>query len=400
MPSRTSWSKIFLATAACCALFGCGTSNDQAPALGSISKHPDSWLTGHRSAYQQNRDQCRECHGLDLKGGITKVDCFNQAGLGQCHAGGHGPRNVPHVLPFKAGALHGPVAKSDLVYCQSCHGKAGGPGSNPRFDVPLGSLTSGCEDCHKPFTAHPPLTGSTAGWLGHSTAGNMGNSCTLCHGADLTGGGVGAGPGCNTCHTGLPPGTIPAAGTCGSCHARPPASGNHSIHNALAGVTDVCGTCHNGAGSGTANHNNGTADVAFTSSYNAKSGAATRNSDASCNNVSCHGGVKTPIWGGNLANDCLSCHTAGTLQYNSYNSGEHTFHVNTVGLQCTDCHDMSRTSGGAGHYSGLATTVFELPASATIRVPGYTTATPSCSPGRFPASGTYSVSVCHDNKGW
>ncbi len=397
MPSQSSWFKIFFATAACCALFGCGKANDQAPALGSSNKHPDSWLTGHLSAYQQNRDQCRECHGVDLKGGITKVDCFNQAGLGQCHAGGHGPRNVPHQLPFEAGSVHGPAAKSDLVYCQSCHGTAGGPGGNPRFNVPLGLLNNGCEDCHKLNTAHPPLPGSTSGWNGHSTAGNLGNSCTLCNGEDLTGS---AGPGCNTCHTGLTPATIPTPGACVSCHAKPPASGNHGIHNALAGVTDVCGTCHNGAGSGTAKHGNGTTDVAFATSYNAKSGAATGNSDGSCSNVSCHGGGKTPVWGGALSIGCLSCHTAGTLQYNSFNSGQHTLHVNTVGLQCTDCHDMNKTNAGASHYSGLGTTAFELPASATIRVPGYTSAAPSCSPGTFPAAGTYSVGVCHNSENW
>lgn len=397
MPRQSSWFKIFFATAACCALFGCGKANDQAPALGSTSKHPDTWLTGHRTAFQQNRDQCRECHGIDLQGGITRVDCFNQAGLGRCHADGHGPRNVPHQLPFKDGSLHGPVAKSDLVYCQSCHGSAGGPGSDPRFNVPVGTLINGCEDCHKPSTAHPPLTGSSSLWSGHSTAGNMGNSCTLCHGVDLTGG---AGPGCNTCHTGLTPGTIPAIGTCVSCHAVPPASGGHGVHNALAGVKDICGTCHNGAGSGTVSHRNGTADVAFAASYNAKSGAALKNSDGSCSNVSCHGGVTTPAWGGIFSNGCLSCHSAGTAQYNSFNSGQHTTHVTGVGLQCADCHDMSRTNAGASHYSGLATTVFELPASATIRVPGYTSANPSCSPGTFPAAGTYTVGVCHNSRTW
>lgn len=399
MPSPISWTRIICITAACCALLACGKATDQAPALGSSGKHPDSWLTGHRFAYQQNRDQCRECHGIDFKGGISKVDCFNQAGLGQCHAGGHGPRNVPHQLPFKDGTIHGPAAKKDLAYCQSCHGTAGGPGSNPRFNVPLGSLIKGCEDCHKSLTAHPPLPGATSGWPGHPTAINMGNSCTLCHGIDLTGA-LGVGPGCNKCHTALKPGTIPAPGACVSCHANPPASGNHSIHNALAGVTNVCNTCHDGAGNGTAKHRNGTTDVAFATSYNAKSGTAVRNSDGSCSNVSCHGGVNTPIWGGKLTNGCLSCHTAGTGQYNSYNSGQHTKHLTDVGLQCVDCHDMNKITGGASHYSGLGTTVFELPASATIRVPGYTSTNPSCSPGLFPAPGTYSVGVCHSGKTW
>lgn len=397
MPVHISVIRTFCVTAACCVLFGCGKANDQAPSLGSSGKHPDAWLTGHRTAYRQNPDQCRECHGIDLKGGVTKVDCFNQADAGQCHAGGHGPRNVPHLMPFKDGAAHGPEAKKDLAYCQGCHGTAGGPGSDPRFNVPLGALTNGCEDCHKAFTAHPPLPGGTTGWTGHPAAGNMGNSCTLCHGVDLTGG---AGPACAACHTGLKPGTIPTAGTCGSCHAAPPASGSHSVHNALAGVKDVCAACHDGAGSGTTKHRNGTTDVALNASYNAKSGAALRNSDGSCSGVSCHGGITTPVWGGALTSGCLSCHTAGTTHYNGYNSGQHTRHVTGVGLQCTDCHDMKVTVGTAGHYSGLGTTGFELPPSATIRVPGYTSAQPSCSPGTFPAAGTYSVGVCHSSETW
>lgn len=398
MPSNTSWSKILCITAICCALFGCGKSNDQAPLFGGIGKHPDNWLTQHRPAYHQNPDQCRECHGLDLKGGVTKVDCFNQAGLGRCHAAGHGPRNIPHQLPFKDGTVHGPAAKKDLLYCQSCHGTAGGAGNNPRFNAPIGSLENGCEDCHKPFMAHPPLPGATSGWNGHATSGNMGNSCTLCHGVDLTGG---VGPGCNTCHTALKPGTVPAVGVCVSCHASPPELGSHNVHNRLAGVRNVCGSCHDGAGYGTDKHRNGTKDVSFATVYSAKSGGiAIKNSDGSCSNVSCHGGVRTPAWGGVLLNGCQSCHIAGTTQYNSFHSGQHNKHVAEVELLCTDCHDMSVAVGGASHFSGLGTSDFELAPSATIRVQGYTSATPSCSPGRFPTPGSYSITVCHDSRAW
>lgn len=377
------------------ALSGCGKNNEQAPALGNNGNHPASWLTAHRPAYQNNRDQCRECHGIDLKGGIARVDCFNQAGLSQCHAGGHGPRNAPHQVPFNDAALHGPAAKADLAYCQSCHGTAGGPGSNPRFNTPLGSLLQGCEDCHKAFTAHPPLAAATTSWAGHTTAGFMGNSCTLCHGINLTGG---VGPGCNTCHTALTAATIPTVGACVSCHGKPPASGSHTVHNALAGVTNVCGTCHAGAGSGTAAHRNGTTDVTFAGVYAAKSGGTPiRNSDGSCSAVSCHGGITTPVWGGALANGCRSCHSAGIMQYNSYNSGQHTKHIDDAGLQCTDCHDMTVSFGGAHHFSGLATTPFELAPAKTIRV---VTGYPTCNPGTIPATGTYSVGVCHGSRVW
>lgn len=343
------------------------------------------------------------------------VGCFNASRNGiTCHAivvatgQPHGPRNVPHVLPFKNGAVHGTAAKSDFVYCQSCHGTSGGPGSNPRFNVRIGSLKEGCEDCHKPFTAHPPLSGSTSGWREHSSAGSMGNNCTLCHGVDLTGAG-GVGPGCNSCHTKMPLGTVPMIGACVSCHANPPRDrspvfGNHSTHNALTGVKKVCRTCHEGAGNGTTKHNDGTKDVSFAVAYNAKTGVATRNVDGSCSNVSCHGGITTPAWGGALASGCQSCHTEGTAlnnpQYNSYYSGRHTKHLVDFGLQCADCHDMTVAVGGAKHFSGLGTSGFELAPSATIKVPGYTSTTPSCSPGQVPAAGTYSIGRCHDNKDW
>lgn len=402
MPSIKILTRILCVTAACFTLLACGKANEKAPALDSSGKHPntDTWkLTGHRAAYQQNRDQCLECHGADLKGGITKIGCSTDS----CHANGHGPRNVPHAMPFMAGSAHGPAAKKDMVYCQSCHGTVGGPGGNPRFDLPLGALKKGCEDCHKPFSAHPPLVGSTSGWSGHSTAGSMGNNCTLCHGVDLSGVG-GVGPGCNSCHTGLTPGTITTVGVCTSCHAKPPVTGNHTVHNALVGVAGVCSTCHDGAGNGTAKHNNGIKEVAFAAAYNANSGTAIRNIDGSCSFVSCHGGVTTPAWGAGQAVGCLSCHTEGTAlntpQFNSYYSGRHTKHLVDFGMQCKDCHDMTVAVSGAKHFSGLGTNVFELDPSATIRVSGYTKATPSCSPGRFPASGTYSVGVCHDSKGW
>jgi len=376
-------------------VLGCGKANDQAPSVDVSGNHPVNWLIAHRASFQQNSSQCRECHGTDLKGGITKVDCFNQSGLGQCHAGGHAPRIASHQIPFTDGTVHGPIAKKDLSFCQSCHGTAGGPGSNPRFNVPIGSLVHGCEDCHLPNTAHPTERG-TSGWNGHSSAGNMGNNCILCHGIDLTGG---VGPGCNTCHTALSPGTVPAVGTCVSCHSDPPVTGSHTIHNALPEVVTDCSSCHSSAGNGTPLHRDSTVNVVVATAYNAKTGSAFRN-NGSCLDISCHGGVTTSAWGGSLTNACLSCHTAGSAsgvpQYNSYYSGRHALHINGVGLQCTDCHAMAVTVGGAGHFTGLKTAVFELAPSATIRVPGY----PSCNPGSNPLVGTYSIGVCHSSKVW
>ena len=61
---------------------------------------------------------------------------------------------------------------------------------------------------------------------------------------------------------------------------------------------------------------------------------------------------------------------------------------------------MTVTSGGAAHFSGLATPAFELAPRFTIRVPGYATTPGSCNPGTVPAAGTYSVGVCHGSESW
>jgi hypothetical protein len=199
---------------------GCGSSSSSSDALHTPDEgHPAGWLHAHGAEHLADNNACTECHGADLKGGISNVSCFSASFDGvSCHAGGP----VAHALPFTDPALHGPVAKADLKVCQTCHSDdpTGGPGSNPRFNVGIGNLTNGCEDCHNTNTAH------RVPWIGvplaerHPTAGNMANACPLCHGANLGGpadGGVG--PACGDCHTEGSPLTNT---NCTSCHGEPP----------------------------------------------------------------------------------------------------------------------------------------------------------------------------------
>jgi hypothetical protein len=159
------------------------------------SGHPKAWVTAHGA----------QCYSSSFEGL-------------SCHAGGP----MPHPLPFIDPALHGPQAKADLTVCQICHSDnpSGGPGSNPRFNVGIGALTNGCEDCHNANTAHAvPWVGGPRATT-HPTAGNMANACPLCHGANLNGpaeGGVG--PACGDCHTEGSPLTNT---NCTSCHGEPP----------------------------------------------------------------------------------------------------------------------------------------------------------------------------------
>src|SRR6266542_660085 len=65
------------------------TPHGNSPFLNESGKHPDNWIVDHRASYVSDPDACKECHGTDLKGGISKVSCFSAQFNGQtCHAGG------------------------------------------------------------------------------------------------------------------------------------------------------------------------------------------------------------------------------------------------------------------------------------------------------------------------
>jgi predicted CxxxxCH...CXXCH cytochrome family protein len=383
-------------------LCACAQRNDQTAAIDPQGQHVANWIVLHRQAYQSNPAQCAQCHGADLAspgsaGGIAKVDCFNQAGLATCHAGGHGPRIANHPLPFKDPLLHGPVARLDLTNCQKCHSTLpnGGAGSNPRFNVLIGSLTTGCEGagCHLPFMAHAKP------WLNHPGSGNEAQACALCHGVLLSGGN---GPACTSCHASLPPGQLPVPGQCASCHANPPSgtsapnrAGSHAAHVALPELRANCGACHLGGGTGTTVHyalfNNlavfKNATVAVLPAFNAKSGTARYNrARQTCSNVKCHGGQESPVWGTPLVveRDCTSCHSIGQTQFNSFFSGQHDFHVNQENIACIACHEVIAQTAAPNHFSNLSSASFNQRPSSTVRsVINYLPAglpSPSCSP--------------------
>jgi predicted CxxxxCH...CXXCH cytochrome family protein len=384
---------------------------------GVNAPHAASWLPGdtytHSTTNVNNASVCGLCHlgnrtppAYETVPAGTAPNCFDNT---LCHA-----QVAGHVLPFTDSTLHGPAAKSDLTYCQACHSDqpTGGAGSNPRFNVPLGSLTNGCEDCHAANTAHAiPWTGVNA--TSHQTAGNMDTACRLCHGANFEGG---VGPACTSCHKLGSPLTML---NCSSCHGKPPTgsvspdvAGKHGEHDALVNVTGVCDTCHNGAGTGTAKHYDTVVDVAFLgTTYNAKSGSAAFNAaEYTCSNISCHGGsrtqsstqagqnppqstvTQTPSWLSgtiNVGTDCKVCHvlgsSAGNPENNSYYSGMHWFHVYSKNRACTDCHDTTKLS--ANHFTTLNTSVMEGPASETLNSSLNYNGT-SCNPS------------CHGNETW
>jgi predicted CxxxxCH...CXXCH cytochrome family protein len=237
-------------------------------------------------------------------------------------------------------------------------------------------------------------------------------SCSACH--DVSSPSTKVGPVCQTCHVAASPLT---ALSCTSCHVNPPAGGTypnvagaHAVHVAFNGVS--CNTCHNGLGSGTlAHYDRGNArpgkdalrvapgDTAFLATYDAETGGSISfNSSAfTCSNASCHGGQTTPNWQTgalDVTTQCTNCHVSGTSQYNSYNSGQHTRHLNDFGTSATTCKYCHNTATLAvNHFTALATSAMEGPASATIGGAGtlvttWNPVTKSCTP------------TCHSAETW
>ncbi len=404
------------------ALASCSSGNDTASSAAVDGKHSEKgWVASeHRAAYRTNQAVCVECHGADLMGGtVSKVDCFNQRDVTGCHASGHGPRLANHEIPFTEPLKHGVKALLDIQGCQVCHGASGGAGSNPRFNVTIGSLTSGCEasGCHVAGQAATNLAHPKP-WDGHKTAGNQRNACALCHGEYFMGGLQAQGPkapSCIKCHSNLLVGVLPQVGDCISCHDAPPSdialdakqprrARSHAIHMGLSELKNdklaACQFCHQNGGNGTSVHQRYRTDDSgnYSSSpvINIKSTFAVSGSSASytrtassvtCSNVKCHGGLETPAWG--TANvECASCHSYGTAQHNSYYSGKHYYHLVTPqAFNCKDCHNIDMSVSGR-HFSNLSSSTFnQLPIDTLRSDMGLNKSKKSCT---APLSGCHS----------
>jgi predicted CxxxxCH...CXXCH cytochrome family protein len=345
---------------------------------------------------------CQLCHGADFRTprGDGNRTCYS------CHS------LAPHPdRPWRSstGSTHTTTDPSNAPVCAGCH-RNNAPGTPGCFNSTLCHNGGGGGTTHAVPYNDPAHFGMTAATF---PAG-----CGACH--DISAPTTKVGPVCRTCHAAASP---LAAADCTSCHASPPNGGTgaayaniagaHSVHLGLnsTGSPVSCNTCHNALGPSLLDNNHYNraksrvepGDVAFLTTYNAESGTSSFNSAAfSCSNVSCHGGVArsggnpgTPLnWRtGTLTVNtaCTSCHDSGTAQFNSYNSGEHQFHVVGEGLSCTDCHNT--TTLAVNHFTNLGTTAMEGPASATIG--GGTT---SISDGNY--NGISCDPRCHRRENW
>jgi predicted CxxxxCH...CXXCH cytochrome family protein len=359
---------------------------------------------------------CQICHGNDFSGGGAKVSCYT------CHG-----VSAPHAPKPWLGLSGSPDTHTDTVeagnapVCYQCHAYTGTANPNNPHVPPTpapGETAPGCFNgtmCHNQASHAVPFN-TTAHYSVKSVT--FPGSCSPCH--DVSAPSTKVGPVCQTCHIAGSPLT---ALSCTSCHANPPSgattaypnvAGAHAAHIALVntGTPILCDTCHSGLGTNTLNHYNRAnalpgknalrvppGDEAFLSTYNAKTGALSfdNSSSLNCSNVSCHGGQATPNWQTgtlDVNNQCTDCHVSGTSQYNSYNSGEHTRHLNDFGTSSTTCNYCHNTATLAvNHFTTLSTPAMEGPASATIGGAGtlvntWNPVTKSCTPS------------CHANETW
>lgn len=307
-------------------LGGCGSSNSDAPTINASGQHPSAWPSLHGAAYLARAEQCYECHGRDLKGGISKVSCFSDSWQGRgCHASGPGG----HPAGWDTPSVHGPHAKARVggadgfSYCQRCHGTL----------LNGGSAKKSCYSCHGVSAPHAPRPWR-GGTYSHTTTDPTNAAvCALCHtaGANLT--------------PGLQQGTY-ATGT--------PGCFNNTLCHGQVGHPTNWGLP---ASHGPAAKAKPSATVGFTSCQNCHgndyAGGLSQKSCFSCHGVSAPHSPK-PWRGGYYthtttdtgnADACADCHTAGAnltpgLRQLNYVSGTPGCFNNTL------CH------GAAGHPTG------------------------------------------------
>lgn len=156
-------------------VFACGGGggDDICDGLDQTTYHPAGWKDNpeHGTDYSTNPQNCKACHGEDLKGGPVDVNCFpchHEAAVDPWQHGDH------HTSPDEddCKGCHGDdfTGGKTLVSCFSCHSKITG------FD---------CVDCHTDIAGFGVYSASAHGNISYgvnrSETGYATGACTHCH---------------------------------------------------------------------------------------------------------------------------------------------------------------------------------------------------------------------------
>jgi predicted CxxxxCH...CXXCH cytochrome family protein len=419
-----------------------GTINLQTVAASCATCHADPYSTSVVTppTWGTSNKGCNACHSaypITATGPVTGSHAkHNDTSCGDCHAtatnyttmptSNHANTAINVSNGYPVTAKHAAGTYSGSCSSASCHFNPYGTGVVP---TPVWGVTAtNCTACHSayPINAYGPNTGGHA-LAGHSTSNASG--CVACHNTGTSATSIpatghangsvnvvivgytagtsiakhAAGTGYSTCSTaschaspyGTTTVTTLAWGStgagCNACHsaypfaATGPATGSHAKHN-----DSNCADCHTGATNSStipsANHANGTINVAAGYPVTAKHAAGTYS--GSCSAAFCHsdpygtGTVPTPTWGATAAN-CTACHIAYPISATGPATGSHAKHNDT---NCADCHTgatNSITIPSSNHANGTINVAAGYPVTAKHAAGTY--------------SGSCSSASCHFN---
>ncbi|HJV37175.1 hypothetical protein [Geomonas sp.] len=184
---------------------GCGDSAKLANYDAAKGAHTGDWALEHQPQALAHLDNCTQCHGQDLAGGISKVSCA------VCHS----VQFVRPGVPAAGIAIH-PPDWDDLVYARHApyvqqKGTIGCASTYCHGVALTGGLGPSCSSCHigGPLHVHPEGWNTTADLTSGSplhsqyVLANGTATCRngVCHGAQLQGVPL-SGPPCSLCHGG------------------------------------------------------------------------------------------------------------------------------------------------------------------------------------------------------
>ncbi len=171
VPERAGW---IMALGALLLFSACSEKSPRSifdPEIG----HPENWADEHRQAALSEGSTCPECHGADLRGGVSDVSCFTPLEGGRsCHESGTGSR---HTAGWSLDSEHGRAAKARPGISSGLGSWQASPGNDYRG----GTSDVACSSCHGVPAPHPESP-----WLhspnSHATANEQNAPfCAECH---------------------------------------------------------------------------------------------------------------------------------------------------------------------------------------------------------------------------